>query len=197
MHKEPGRNRQASGATSLAWALLLSALIHAALVLLVVPTATLMPVVTESYFIFQAHMDPAGGEITPKHLEQALPLPEKRTPPSGAPEIPSGLITPAFSIPNLYYEASELDTIPASKQTIEPHYPATALAGRISGEVRLEMLVDEQGTIQSLRVLESSPPGFFDQAAIDAFQDKKFEPGLRNGRPVKSRLKIMVYFDAP
>jgi hypothetical protein len=48
--------------------------------------------------------------------------------------------------------------------------------------------------VLSLRVADATTPGVFDQAAIDAFNHRRFEPGLRNGIPVKSRLKLIVNF---
>lgn len=181
----------------MAWALLLSALSHAVLVVLSAPATKITPAVSGMHFIFQARIGSSGEESTPKQFAHALPIEEQHISPSSAQGITPGLTTSKLVLPDSYYEVSELDTVPASQQAIEPQYPTTALASQISGEVQLEMLVDERGAIESLLVLESSPPGIFDQAAIDAFQDKKFEPGLRNGRPVKSRLKIMVHFSVP
>ena len=45
-------------------------------------------------------------------------------------------------------------------------------------------------------MVEADPPGYFEDAAIEAFRTVLFKPGQRNGQAVKSRLVVQVAFDA-
>lgn len=56
------------------------------------------------------------------------------------------------------------------------------------------MFVDEKGEVELLRVLDSTTPGIFDQAAIDAFAHQKFNPGIKDNIPVKTHLKLAIKF---
>ena len=129
------------------------------------------------------HSDEINPQAQPSGLPQPLNTPA--TPLSGA----SGL-----ALPDKYYEVLELDAIPRPLEKIEPQYPPDALSDGVTGVVHLEMFVDENGEVLSLRVADATVPGVFDQAAIDAFNHRRFEPGLRNGAPVKSHLKLIVNF---
>jgi protein TonB len=55
-----------------------------------------------------------------------------------------------------------------------PKYPREARG--VSGWVRLECLVSPKGRIRSVRVVESQPPGVFDEAAVDAMKAARFKP---------------------
>ena len=54
-----------------------------------------------------------------------------------------------------------------------PKYPPGTKG--LSGWVRVECLVSQNGRIQSVRVVDSQPAGVFDQAAIDAMKAARFK----------------------
>lgn len=56
------------------------------------------------------------------------------------------------------------------------------------------MLLDENGLVTDVTVLESNPPGYFEEAAKKAFLHAKFTPGMKDGQPVKTVLNIQVQF---
>lgn len=78
---------------------------------------------------------------------------------------------------------------------ISPHYPDAAFAARTKGHVRLELLIDSLGEVVSARVVESQPPGVFDDSAWQAFHKARFEPAYEYGRPVASKASVKVIFD--
>ena len=88
----------------------------------------------------------------------------------------------------------ELNVTPTPLARIEPIFPPDALADGTTGTVHLEMFVDEKGEVELLRVIDSTTPGIFDQAAIDAFAHQKFKPGIKDNAPVKSHLKLVIKF---
>jgi TonB family protein len=68
--------------------------------------------------------------------------------------------------------------------SVAPAYPDAA-RGR-TGEVVVELNVDESGTVTRARVLEARPPGVFDQSALDAVHRWRYPPGAQ--RVVQERL---------
>ena len=77
-----------------------------------------------------------------------------------------------------------------------PKYPAQALANGVSGKVVLLVDIDAQGNPTAVEVESSRPAGVFDQAAIDAVREWKFEPALEDGKPVASQVLVPVNFES-
>lgn len=179
----------------LAWALLISALLHALLVLLVSRPVRPAGPETQHAFVFHARMLPAQAAPEAPQELQLEPPPEIPSPlPSQPPPPLRALESPVTAPTARYYEVHELDSVPAPRQEIVPLYPPAALASRLSGLVQLEMYIDEAGEIQSVQVLRATTPGIFDQAALDAFRGQPFSPGTRNGQPVRTHLRLIVNF---
>lgn len=66
---------------------------------------------------------------------------------------------------------------------VAPMYPARAQSQGIEGWVLLSFTVTEAGTVIDPQVLESQPPGVFDEAAKKAVLKFKYKPRVENGRP--------------
>ncbi len=71
-------------------------------------------------------------------------------------------------------------------------YPITAQQARLEGVVVLEATIDERGSVERLRVIESAP--LFDQAALDAVRRWRYTPTLLNGVPVPVLMTVTVRF---
>jgi TonB family protein len=78
-----------------------------------------------------------------------------------------------------------------------PEYPQGAIQQRISGSVTLEYTVDTRGETRDVHVIEASPPGVFDQAAITAVKHWRYAPLLVNGAAVEVPVKTRVRFELP
>jgi len=63
-----------------------------------------------------------------------------------------------------------------------PAYPSDAKAAGIEGTVILKYIVTERGTVANVRVLRG--PESLRNACIAAVRRWRFEPALKNGRPV-------------
>lgn len=74
-------------------------------------------------------------------------------------------------------------------------YPPRARAQGITGQVTLNLLIDERGAVQQVKVLEASPPGTFEEAAREAVRSWTFEPATYQGEPVKVWARQTVRFD--
>jgi TonB family protein len=75
---------------------------------------------------------------------------------------------------------------------VAPVYPAAAKAARISGVVRLAVVIGYDGAIQSLTVLDGPPE--LAEAATDAVRQWVYHPTLLNGNPAQVQTTIDVNF---
>jgi protein TonB len=79
-----------------------------------------------------------------------------------------------------------------------PDYPQAALAQHISGSVTLEYTVDIHGEPRDIHVIEATPPGVFDQAAINALKRWRYAPMMVDGAAVDvPAVKARVRFELP
>ena len=81
---------------------------------------------------------------------------------------------------------------PALQYRVEPVYPPMALAANLQGTVILEATVDQDGSVQDVRVV--SKPGAFDKAAMTAVSQWRYSPLLLNGRPERFILTVVLTF---
>ena len=75
-----------------------------------------------------------------------------------------------------------------------PPYPADAYENRQQGRLVLEVHITAQGTVDSLRVAQSSGVPSLDQSALDTVRDWRFEPARRYGRAVATVVKVPIRF---
>jgi protein TonB len=109
-------------------------------------------------------------------------------PPPVAAVVPSGLFPGPW-----YYAARYLHRRPTPLKPIRPIYPPEA--ENLPGQVILLLLINENGAVDTYRIIESQPPGIFDTAVTDAFVRERYAPGLITGYPVKSQLLVEVVFE--
>jgi protein TonB len=151
---------------------------------------------------------PEPESLVVEAQEASLPPPEPQTPDSAAtspqasaavPEMNTSL--PSIEVPLIedptYYPALEVDVHPTALKIIQPIYPDEAASANVTGSVVLVLLLDESGKVQELSVEEANPSGMFEQSALDAFRNARFSPAQRNGRVVKSRMRIKVTYELP
>ncbi len=91
-----------------------------------------------------------------------------------------------------YLLGAQLDPRPAPLDDIEPVFPAEA--GSQEGMVVLRILISEAGVVDDVAVIRSAPKGLFEHAAMVAFQNARFSPGMVLGLPVKSQINVQVDF---
>jgi len=80
---------------------------------------------------------------------------------------------------------------------IAPEFPSKALSQHLSGAVTVEYTVDSKGEPRDVRVVEATPPGVFDKAAISAVKRWKYEPVVANGAPVEVPVRTSIRFELP
>jgi periplasmic protein TonB len=67
---------------------------------------------------------------------------------------------------------------------VAPVYPRRAQTRGIEGFVLLEFVVTRTGSVRDPVIIESSPPGIFDNAAKQAALKFKYKPKVVNGEPI-------------
>ncbi len=87
-------------------------------------------------------------------------------------------------------------TPPKLVQAVQPVYPEAKLASGVSATVALVLTLDDTGQVSEVEIA-SSAGADFDQAASDAAKQLKFEPAMRDGKPVASRIPFRFQFEAP
>ena len=89
---------------------------------------------------------------------------------------------------------SDLDSPPKATSRFPPQYPSKLLKKRITGTVFVLALIDENGLVTSTAVEKSSGQKAMDTAALKAVRRWKFNAGVRQGRPVKSKAVVPINF---
>jgi periplasmic protein TonB len=92
------------------------------------------------------------------------------------------------------FELGEIDQIPVSTVKTPPVYPIQAKLRRIEGEVVLQFIVDESGTVREIDVVESAPGDTFVRAALAAVARWRFRPAVKDGRAVAVRVQQKLSF---
>jgi len=73
-------------------------------------------------------------------------------------------------------------------------YPAGALERGVEGWVDLEFIVDRDGRPRNLLVMQASPVGRFDAAALDAVRQYRYAPFEKDRRVYERLVRVRVRF---
>jgi TonB family protein len=84
------------------------------------------------------------------------------------------------------------DVGPRPLKTEPPRLPQEALQRRISGVVRVLVLIDERGRVADAEVVESIP--VLDEAALKCIRKAEFAPATRDGEPVPTYAVAPIRF---
>jgi protein TonB len=93
------------------------------------------------------------------------------------------------------FSLSEIDQKPRAVFQESPLYPAEMRGKKVEGVVTVEFVVDATGKVDRARV-EKSSLAVFETPALNAVRKWKFEPGVRAGQRVPSKLRIQIRFPA-
>lgn len=84
---------------------------------------------------------------------------------------------------------------PVPVSTVRPEYPRSAVMRKVSGTVRIRVLVSESGRVLKAEVISSPDPmGSLDRAALTAVRAWKFNPARRDGRPIQMYYIVPLVF---
>jgi periplasmic protein TonB len=119
-------------------------------------------------------------------VQNTVPMPKPATSGSGHGAAAASGLTPSQLAQNL-----------KRVKYVPPEFPAKALSQRVSGSVTIEYIVDTNGDPRDVRVVEATPPGVFDHAAITAVKHWHYEPVVANGVPVEVPVRTAIRFELP
>ncbi|MDR2675849.1 MAG: energy transducer TonB [Opitutaceae bacterium] len=129
------------------------------------------------------------------------------TPAVFAPDNKAGMLGPITTIPPGDYLRGDgdgkggppvldmrfLDNTPGTRFRAAPAYPHAAKSAGIEGSVTVAFVVDEKGFVTDARVVESTHREF-EEPTLRAVAKWRFEPGRKNGVPVRFTMHMPVVF---
>lgn len=99
-----------------------------------------------------------------------------------------GVAVGSGGMENIIYEAGEVDEAAKLLKEVQPKYPERAKKMGVTGYVKVYLVIDVYGTVSQLRVLTSEPTGYgFEEAALKAVREWKFEPAKLGSFPVSQK----------
>lgn len=87
-------------------------------------------------------------------------------------------------VPQVTYGLDEVDQLPELIEYVEPEYPEEAIAKGIEGVVVLKILINEEGGVEIVKVLDNGGFYKFAQASSRAVKKWLFRPAKIMGMPV-------------
>jgi protein TonB len=147
--------------------------------------------------------EPEQEEQPPELLEDAPPLDLSQLELALNPGFSGGWMDGDFTV-NLNTVVSESKTVDAlfsiadlDQKPRVIYQPGPSVDKKVRekapGTVYVAFVVDERGRVESPLIQKSSDP-IFERPAISAVKQWKFEPGKRNGEPVKFRMRVPISF---
>jgi TonB family protein len=122
------------------------------------------------------------------------PAPPVLASPSAETEL-RGLLPTSTNLPLADIKVSQGLSGGTLERRVDPIYPPEAHARRLEGQVRLQAVVAEDGTVRDLKVINGDP--LLAQAAMDAVAQWRYRPYLLNGAPVSMKTEITLIFKLP
>lgn len=92
------------------------------------------------------------------------------------------------------FSPGDLDSPLTVLARMPPVYPLHAKHRGIEGWVRVRFVVDETGRVGDITVLESDPPGIFEQTTKRCVAGWRFQAGTVEGVPVKAWAETTIRF---
>jgi protein TonB len=83
---------------------------------------------------------------------------------------------------------------PVPRMRFPPRYPQRALMRHIEGKVVLRFTINPDGSVSDPEVIESEPPGYFEQSALRAIRRWQFHPKVVDGKAVTRKATQTISF---
>jgi TonB family protein len=117
-----------------------------------------------------------------------------RTPPAVAPATDSG--APMMVRPDIYTDADRIQPPVPMQREVPRWVPPDEAARQATHRGEVELLIDEEGTVETARIVESVHSAY-DAALLEAARKWRYRPATRNGQPVRYRLVTPVVLRPP
>jgi protein TonB len=89
-------------------------------------------------------------------------------------------------------QISQGEALAAAVVKVQPQYPELAKQLKIGGEVDLEVVIGESGSVDAVKPLSGNP--VLTRPASDALKKWKFKPFQHDGAPVRAQAVIKISF---
>ncbi len=150
------------------------------------------------------HATPVTGEMMPKEPGDLGPSATKPSPPT-APPVQHTAARPQTEInlgdgiaaPPAIYEnpLAHVDSVP-DPGNVAPVYPIDAAMRHEEGEVLVEIDVDANGRVSSVKLLQSSGSASLDRTTLETIKHWHFRPAFHDGVAVPSVKQQIVSYSA-
>lgn len=104
-----------------------------------------------------------------------------------------GIASALASAPAQAQDSPRAITPPQVIEHVDAVYPPALLAKGIETNVIVILTVERDGTVKDAVIAESGGPEF-DEAALTAARGFRFSPALKEGKPVRARIKMPFHF---
>ena len=91
------------------------------------------------------------------------------------------------------FDVAELEQRPEVISQVPPTYPPELRKAKIEGLVSVAFVLNDEGRVEDPRAESSSRPEF-EKPALEAIRKWRFRPGMREGRAVKTYIRIPLRF---
>lgn len=91
------------------------------------------------------------------------------------------------------FNVADLEKQPELIASVAPKYPSELRKAKVEGNVTILFVLDENGRVEDARIDKSSRPEF-EEPALEAVRKWKFKPGLKDGEPVRTYMKLPIKF---
>ena len=88
---------------------------------------------------------------------------------------------------------TSVSTAPRLKHDVKPEYTKEMIAARVEGVIRAQLLVDIDGKVKEVKILNDLGFGTRERAR-DAFLQWQFDPAMRDGKPVATWISYSIRF---
>jgi protein TonB len=102
-------------------------------------------------------------------------------------------LTAVEAVQDQTFDVTELEKRPEAISQVAPAYPPELRKAKIEGLVTLVFVLGDDGRVEDPRV-ESSSRAEFEKPAIDAIRKWKFRPGMKDGQPVRTYVRLPMRF---
>jgi protein TonB len=79
-------------------------------------------------------------------------------------------------------------------KSVQPAYPRKAREAATQGWVEIDFTVTTAGGVKDVTVHAASPPGVFDRAAVAAISQWRYQPPIKDSKPVEQRVRLRMRF---
>lgn len=102
---------------------------------------------------------------------------------------------PGLDLGMKIWNEGDVDVKPMPLFRTRPVYPPAAMGKNITGTVAFKFLVDKDGMVKTVEIIEAAPEGVFEQATVDAVRQWRFQPAKVKGEAVSCWARSSIQYE--